>query len=719
MNGYANSWEHYADELQWLDLKVQLLLQMQAEAGLDDTSPVDPFKGLIVSEQEVFKLLQEQETDYSSAEVTELLQDMQELQTNIMERVRLSEQAGVFLPLSYLADVFQLSPFEQKCLLIALAVELDRKYEKLYAFAQDDVTCKYPTVDLALMFLCRTPQERLEARAAFAPNGKLFTYFFKSDVEQDRKHSLLSTPLLLDERMIRFLMHNTQVDESIERMIEVWNPSDELPPLLWEEAIQAQMRAFVEKQERDEKIVFLIKGSPGSGKKLHVRQVSRHLQKSLVLVDLAAMVQEKQDGKMLFDRVVREAILHEAVLCFHHVHVLLEDDQAAKWTPLLLDSVRKFPGHVFLLSEKPWRSIELSRTGTFIELALQVPHDRVRQQVWAQLAEKHDVDESVDWSVMAGKFRFTVGQMERTLAVAQNLAMWQSPPREAIDLDTMHQACYSQIQHGLEKKATRIKPKANWNSLVLPAEQKEQLQNACNQMKYRTQVYGEWGFEQRLSYGKGLSMLFAGPPGTGKTMSAEVIAADLHLEIYKIDLSQVISKYIGETEKNLHEIFTEAQLSSAILFFDEADAMFGKRSEVKDAHDKYANVETAYLLQKMEEYEGITILATNFQQNLDDAFMRRLNYVIKFPFPDSEYREKIWRGMFPKQTPIDADVDFPLLAEKCEIAGGNIKNVVLSSAFLAANEGTAVGMRHVVQALQHELKKTGKIMPKREFEDYM
>ena len=203
----------------------------------------------------------------------------------------------------------------------------------------------------------------------------------------------------------------------------------------------------------------------------------------------------------------------------------------------------------------------------------------------------------------------------------------------------------------MENKATHIKPKRLWDEVILPPEQKELLRNACNQVKFRHVVYGEWGFEKKLSYGKGVSILFAGPPGTGKTMSAEVVAKELMLEIYKIDLSQVISKYIGETEKNLHEIFHEAQFSNAILFFDEADALFGKRSEVKDSHDKYANIETAYLLQKIEEYAGITILATNFSQNIDDAFMRRLNYVIKFPFPDAEYREKIWRSMFPAEAP--------------------------------------------------------------------
>ncbi|UUZ78913.1 ATP-binding protein [Paenibacillus sp. P26] len=228
------------------------------------------------------------------------------------------------------------------------------------------------------------------------------------------------------------------------------------------------------------------------------------------------------------------------------------------------------------------------------------------------------------------------------------------------------------------------------------------MKHACARLQYRGTVLGDWGFDRSLAYGKGVSLLFAGPPGTGKTMSAQVLAKEVQLEIYKIDLSQVISKYIGETEKNLHEVFSEAQLSNAILFFDEADALFGKRSEVKDSHDKYSNVETAYLLQKMEEYDGITILATNLQQNLDEAFMRRFGFIVKFPFPDAGHREQIWRGLIPPEAPVDDDIDFRFLASKFELAGGYIKNIVLSAAFMAAEQGCAIGMKQLLVSARSE-----------------
>jgi SpoVK/Ycf46/Vps4 family AAA+-type ATPase len=220
-------------------------------------------------------------------------------------------------------------------------------------------------------------------------------------------------------------------------------------------------------------------------------------------------------------------------------------------------------------------------------------------------------------------------------------------------------------------------------------------------------VLDEWGFGRKLSLGKGVNALFAGPTGTGKTMAAEIIANELGLELYKIDLSSVVSKYIGETEQNLDRIFTAAQNANVILFIDEADALFGKRSEVRDSHDRYANIEIAYLLQKMEQYEGIAILATNLRQNMDEAFIRRLQFIVEFPFPDEAHRYHIWQRHFPPEAPRDEEIDYASLA-RLRISGGNIKNIVLAAAFLAATDGGRIGMEHMIQAARREYQKLGK-----------
>jgi SpoVK/Ycf46/Vps4 family AAA+-type ATPase len=267
----------------------------------------------------------------------------------------------------------------------------------------------------------------------------------------------------------------------------------------------------------------------------------------------------------------------------------------------------------------------------------------------------------------------------------------------------------------LSALARKVQAKYSWNDIVLPSDRLEQLREICNQAKHRGLVYEEWGFEKKLSLGKGLTVLFAGPSGTGKTMAAEILSHELALDLYKIDLSMVVSKYIGETEKNLASIFNEAGSSNAILFFDEADALFGKRSEVRDAHDRYANIEVGFLLQKVEEYEGIVILATNLRKNIDDAFVRRMQCMVEFPFPSGEDRLRIWQGVWPLRTPRSPDLNLDFMAKQFEISGGHIRNIALAATFLAAEDRAPVCMKHVLAATRREYQKIGKVVMEGEF----
>jgi SpoVK/Ycf46/Vps4 family AAA+-type ATPase len=250
----------------------------------------------------------------------------------------------------------------------------------------------------------------------------------------------------------------------------------------------------------------------------------------------------------------------------------------------------------------------------------------------------------------------------------------------------------------------------SWDDLVLPADQMEQLREIHSHVEHRALVHDTWGFERKLARSKGLNVLFAGPPGTGKTMAAEVLGHALGLDLYKVDLSGVLSKYIGETEKNLGRIFDEAATSNAILFFDEADALFGKRTQVHDAHDRYANIEVAYLLQRMEDYEGLVILATNLRKNMDEAFVRRLHFTVEFPLPGLDDRRRLWAQIWPAPTPRDPGLDLELLAREVAVSGGAIRNIALAGAFLAAADGGVVTMEHLVHATQREYQKMGKVL---------
>jgi SpoVK/Ycf46/Vps4 family AAA+-type ATPase len=323
----------------------------------------------------------------------------------------------------------------------------------------------------------------------------------------------------------------------------------------------------------------------------------------------------------------------------------------------------------------------------------------------------HDVDPEV----FAAGFMFSGGQIRDAVQTARNLALKKKTNGNSISAHDVRTACLLQSNRKLATLARQIKPSYTWNDIVLPEDRFEQLKDIVNHARHKALVFDSWGFGRKLSYGKGLNVLFTGPSGTGKTMSAEIMAADLGLHLYKIDLARVVSKFIGETEKNLSKIFEEAETSNAILFFDEADALFGKRSEVHDAHDRYANIETSYLLQRMEEYEGIIILATNFRRNMDDAFVRRIQYAVEFPFPEKHDRREIWTKTWPHELPLSDDIDFDFLAGRFEMSGGNIKNICLNSAFIAAADGKTVTMNHLMKATRNEYRKMGKLMMGGEF----
>ncbi|MEI7025314.1 AAA family ATPase [Paenibacillus sp. y28] len=723
---YTHAWQHYADELSRLNLLIALQLRRmpQEDSALDPS--LQAFKGLVLAEEEMFRLLQASASEEMVDDAPEL-EELARLDEAIRQRLMQSIRQNIFLPLPHLARAFQLTSFEIQTIFVAFALELDRKYEKLYAYLQDDVTCKYATVELAIRLLCHNEQHALAARRFFTKRGKLLSYFFRAEPDEDKQVSLLSRPLRLESRLTDFLLGVTPVHEELDYCLQTIAVQDFLPPLETGQAVQERLRRYLsvaaaadeeEASAANKPLLCHLWGNPGAGKTLQLKHLCRHTGRPLLLVDCGKLKSEEQPFSSIVRRILQEAVLQDGIVAWDNFHLLAEQDGAVHPDRQLelWELAAGHPGDVFFLSESSWKPIKRPLGKMYADIELPVPADTERRRLWEQWSGARF--EGSDWGAIASKFRFTPGQIHTAIHTAQQLADWEEGPEARITGDLLHRACYAQIQHKLQQKASRIDPKYAWDDIILPPDQKEQLRNACNQLKYRHVVFGEWGFDRKLAYGKGISLLFAGPPGTGKTMSAQVIAKELQLEIYKIDLSQVISKYIGETEKNLHDIFREAQLSGSILFFDEADALFGKRSEVKDAHDKYANVETAYLLQKMEEYEGVTILATNFSQNLDEAFMRRLNYVIKFPFPDTEHREKIWRQSFPKEARLDSDVDFQFLAKTFEVAGGNIKNMVVSGAFLAAEAGTEIGMKQLIAAAKYELRKNGKILLREDLGEY-
>ena len=354
----------------------------------------------------------------------------------------------------------------------------------------------------------------------------------------------------------------------------------------------------------------------------------------------------------------------------------------------------------------PWRGTLGRRRVLTIEF--EAPDYDQRLHLWQEYLHAASIHIARDeCAALADRFRLGPTQIRDAVRATQDWARSQSAS-PIIEPQRLFAEARLQSNMRANGLVSKVNPVGNWEDLILPPNARQRLRELSAAIKRRHVVYAEWGFAQRVACGTGIKALFAGASGTGKTMAAGVIARELGLDMYKIDLSGVISKYIGETEKNLDRIFEAARSANAVLFFDEADAIFGKRSEVKDAHDRYANVEVAYLLQKLEEHDGVVILASNLKRNIDEAFARRLHYVIDFPKPDATQREQLWRGMFPSTAPLAADVNFEFLARQFELAGGDIRNVVLDAAFLAAQDSGRIGMPHLVQALARQMGKQGK-----------
>jgi len=722
---YRDSWEQIHEELRLLDLRVRLQFYKQ-RSGYQDGG--NQLRGLIISDAEVEALLAKEQEQESGLEHLEA--EIYEWEQILHARAHSTLENDGFLHLEHLALAFNLNAFERNCLLLCLAVEWDRKYEKIFAYLQDDVTCKHPTLDLALKLLCRNMAENMAARTSFTMDSALVKYLLQFQDEVQSAGPRLSRPLRLQRRFLDYFFQPLTIDSEIEPWAEFYNPYELVEPMLFGREIQEELSIWWERYREDTgpiQPLFVIQGPSGSGKRLQVRHLCATYLYPLIVIDLARMPRHAEEFKHSMHFVLRECLLTGSLACFRGLEAIMpesfpmnkntEYSAPDERREVLIRTLEELPGPLFVLVEEMVSKLDLGPNYSILGISLEVPGEIDRKKIWEAFSEGYRFADEIDWGQMASKFRFTAGQIREALQEARATTNSREVNPE-ITRETLHQACFNQGRHALSGTATRIKPVYNWEQLILPPDAVGLLRNACNQMKYRYRVYGQWGFEQRLAYGKGLSMLFSGLPGTGKTMAAQVIAAELNLELYRIDLAQVVSKYIGETEKNLRQIFNEAQSSNAILFFDEADALFGKRSEVKDSHDRYANIEIAYLLQKVEEYEGISILATNLSKNMDEAFVRRITFIVEFPFPDAEYRQKIWMSMFPPQTPIHQDVDFDFLARRFEISGGSIKNIVVASAFLAAQDNDVVRMKYILRATKYEFKKTGRVLLKEDLGEY-
>jgi len=463
--------------------------------------------------------------------------------------------------------------------------------------------------------------------------------------------------------------------------------------------------------------LLVFTGRAGSGRETTAEAVCGELGVPFLRVDLELLRASGENITRLAQALRLQQRLQGAGLFLAPGEALL--DKEGKPLPEAQHFIRaltpaKSPVFIACESGALWREALSGQRAVFFHF--DAPDYAARLKLWeGALAPANANLARTDLEALADRFAFTPGQINAAVTAAIDA---QALFGQSLNSASLFEAARAQSDQSLGNLAVKAPAIHAWEDLVLPRVALQRVKEVAAAIKHRHIVYSEWGFDRRIASGKGLKVLFAGASGTGKTMTASVIARELGLDLYKIDLSGVVSKYIGETEKNLDRIFRAAQSSNAILFFDEADALFGKRSEVKDAHDRYANIEVAYLLQKVEEYEGAVILASNLSKNIDDAFSRRMHYVVEFPLPDETQREQLWRGMFPPQTPLGDDVDFQFLARQFPITGGDIRNVALDAAFLAAQDGRMITMKQLVKAMARQMMKLGRIPSATDFKQY-
>lgn len=677
----------------------------------------DLFKGLHISHTEVEQLL-------ATPPASSLLYVEESLRPSHLVA---GKKAG---SLMWLTEQCNLSSFDIDVIMIALAPDIDLRYERLYAYLQDDVSRKRPSIDLILNLLCATPEIRMACRARFdldAPLIKHDLLHLISDPSQVQP-PLLSHYVQLNEQVVHLLLSQVGITASLAPFAILQFPEQAADDNS-EELVDVLTTRVNQSLSGRQPLRLFFHGPHGVGKLHMAKKLAKKLNKPLLIVDVPGTYKATHDNTQLFKYLFREAWFQHAMLYLENLDGLDSAEDGLQSLLAALSESRVITILAGTQSSLPLPLYSRYRAADVIPVHFSMPTLTQRRTYWQShleddvLAQKTQVLDA-----LTTRYRLTAGQICNAVRAARQTALWraavQSTTREATLLEgqltpeDLFAAARGQSGHAIGALARKIEPHSTWNDIVLPPDQQTQLKEICNQARYRHIVYGKWGFERKMSLGKALNVLFSGLPGTGKTMAAEVIAHTLALDLYKIDLSQMVSKYIGETEKNLDRIFTAAESANAILFFDEADALFGKRSQVQDARDRYANIEVGYLLQKMEEYDGITILATNLRNNMDEAFTRRLQFCIELPFPDESYRYRIWHGHFPTAAPLSDDIDFTFLARQFKLAGGNIKNIVLNASFLAAADDQCIHMRHIILAARRELQKMGKTCTEAIFGEY-
>ncbi len=628
-------------------------------------------------------------------------------------------RSGVVIPMEYVFHAFGLDDLEAYMVMLSWAAETDHDLGILISLLNEKNGTRLPTMDLCIRTCTFSQEEQLLRRGQCIRRWRILSFLFCGLYDLGRRKDALTgegyleRELKLDHRILCCLEDPASADPRLETLVQYGYPEEGVllihGPLL--------LGLLERSRTAGEPEAVFVSGEPGAGKRYLLSALCREKKKTLLLADAGKLPAEPAEAFRTLFEIIREALLKGgAAICFCHIppEEGPEEVVSGECMELLLRGTRLWKGELYFASDYEWNAKIRSPERKVLKLQIPETSTEERLLLWDAFLKEEERPKGLDLEYLADKYALSAGAVKSS---AEDYRAQVRPAEGLPEKRRLLEACRRQLSHQLGRDAVCITARYHWDDLVLPAAQKQMLKDACDQVRCHHQVYHRWGFEEKIAYGKGVSMIFYGPPGTGKTMGAQVLANELDLELYKVDMAGVMSKYVGESEKKLGNIFEQARKSQSILFFDEADVLFGQRTDQKDSNDKYANASTAYLLQKIEEYEGIMVLATNLLQNFDNAFLRRFKFIIEFPAADEARRREIWQNVFPGKAPKE-ELDFAFLAQEYPFSGSQIKNAAVAAAFLAAGEKRPVGMRHVLTAVKREMAKTGKTLIADDFGPY-
>jgi hypothetical protein len=595
--------------------------------------------------------------------------------------------------LQRLCLLFELSPFERDLLLLCAGPELDSDFARLCAETRNDSGCTTPTFALALACL---PGAHWSALTPAAPLRRWRM------IEVGQGDSLTRSPLRVDERILHYLAGTQYLDERLDGLLRPVTEESMLPPshlAIVERVLEAVAAAAVGALP-----LVALDGQDAAARRAIAVAACRRLDLQMYAMRAAEIPSQPSERGALARLWEREAALSAGAL-------LLEVDETD--SPSAVGTfAERLGGPLFVASRRP---LALAPGRDVVRVCVEKPPTREQQELWGRRLTGQGAASNGLIPSLVSQFDLTAPMIQA--ACTEVLARVGSGVGPVELKRQLWDACRAQARPRLDDLAQHVETHAGWGDIVLPEMQHVMLREIVAHVRQRRTVFETWGFAARGGLGLGTSVVFAGSSGTGKTLAAEVIANALRLDLYRIDLSSVVSKYIGETEKNLRSIFDAAEYGGAILLFDEADALFGKRSEVKDSHDRYANIEVSFLLQQMEAYRGLAVLTTNMMSAFDNAFLRRVRFIVQFPFPSAEERARIWSRVFPRATPTDG-LDVAKLA-RLNVAGGNIRNIALNAAFHAADAAEPVRMTHLLRAVVSEYGKLERPLTEAEVGDWV